>query len=76
MDNEVIIEWLGRWGKDWVRWEDAHKILFGIIGQPEREGYLERNTNQYVSNIQYRLTDKAIDKLKGVDNGDNTGNKT
>jgi hypothetical protein len=76
VDNEIIIEWLGRWGKDWVGFKEAYDMLLGNVGFLEREGFIERDTENPLNLLHYRLTDKAINKLKGVDNGDNTRDKT
>jgi hypothetical protein len=76
VDNEVIIEWLGRWGKEWVEWRDVHSISVRGFGEAEREGFIERDAENPQHLLHYRLTDKAINKLRGVDNGDNTRDKT
>lgn len=74
---EWAIEWLGLYGKEWV----DGAVLFHLagkypyVGEAERNGYIERQPNYQPT--AYRLTDKAIYEMKkGLENGDNTGNKT
>jgi hypothetical protein len=82
MDNEEIIEWLGRWGKDVVGFEqivtcgfmDRYLMLnteskFSVANMLYKwveQGYLKIPAHSWSS---YILTDKAIDKLKGNENG-------
>jgi len=60
MSKEQVIEWLGRWGKDWVHWHDAYWVFVERheIIEAERQGHIERDVTIY------RLTDKAIQLLE------------
>lgn len=76
-DRELIVVWLGSFGKEWVSFNRGYTVLDYRFGDFERKGYIERSPKQLHHNdplISYRLTDKAIEK--GLKNGDNTGNKT
>ena len=77
-DRELIVVWLGSFGKEWVSFNRGYTVLDYRFGDFERKGYIERSPN-YLTHpkdplISYRLTDKAIEK--GLKDGDNTGNKT
>lgn len=64
-DRELVIEWLGRWGKDWVFFLEVYEHFGHELGRLERQQYVKRNSTPNHA-IQYRLTDKAIEQgLKG-----------
>ncbi len=64
MTKEQVLTWLIRHGRSWVDWDTAHKLLAGIVGQPEREGYIDMEYDQSLPSIRYRLTDKALKLLE------------
>jgi hypothetical protein len=66
MSKEQVLTWLFNYGREWVDWDTAHRLMAGILGQPEREGYLDMLYDYSSPRIRYRLSDKALKLLEEV----------
>lgn len=66
MTNEQIVEWLGKFGKDWVSFKTANGdggVAVHFLSEAE-SGYLEYRTNTKWDDPEcLRITDKAIQQL-------------
>lgn len=63
-----ILEWISRWGTDWVNYDDANHEMDTTphFSKQEELGYLEISTGKLMSrDLNIRLTPKAIEFLKG-----------
>ena len=57
-----LTEWLVTFGTRWVRWQEIGNMI--ALGYPEKEGYIERKTDQKLQPgeyLQFRLTDKGLE---------------
>lgn len=62
MSKEDILVWLGRYGKEWVRWIDVQEDEdAGNWVRWHQKGYIEWKIEDKVTT--YRLTDYAIQQL-------------
>ena len=57
--REGLTEWLVRFGRRWVSWQEIGDMI--ALGYPEREGYIERRYGSLDSYLHFRLTDKGLE---------------
>jgi hypothetical protein len=77
MKNEFILRWLAEWGSDaWVHGLEVERVIeTSTSGERIRAvengwlSYKDIRVNNLGNTSHYKLTQKAIDKLKGNENG-------
>ena len=67
MTNEQILEWLMKYGRDWVRVVNifmTHRDLFYVLDTYMEVGYLDSKTNEHGRDTQVKLATKAFKQLE------------